>query len=89
MDQRKLFDDDQDRARFLKWLGEAVEEYGVRLPGSFLAMGTGSGVCLQLKRLRDRRTKDSSLAAHIERIEAAIERVKDSHETHEISIIKG
>lgn len=31
MERRRLFDDDRDRERFLKRLGEAVEEYGVRL----------------------------------------------------------
>ncbi|MFO7535147.1 MAG: transposase, partial [Kiritimatiellia bacterium] len=31
VDRRKLFDDDDERARFLKRLAEAVEEYGVRL----------------------------------------------------------
>jgi hypothetical protein len=28
---RKRFDDDADRGRFVERLGEAVEEYGVRL----------------------------------------------------------
>jgi len=31
VERRRLFDDDADRERFLKRLGEAVEEYGVRL----------------------------------------------------------
>jgi REP element-mobilizing transposase RayT len=31
VERRRIFDDDADRERFLKRLGEAVEEYGVRL----------------------------------------------------------
>lgn len=50
--------------------------------GGFLGMGSGSAVSLQLKRLRDRRTRDSPLDALIKRIESTLETVNKTHETH-------
>ncbi|MFO7536081.1 MAG: hypothetical protein R6X19_10460, partial [Kiritimatiellia bacterium] len=45
----------------------------------FLGMGTGSAVCRQVKRLRDRREQDSRLNAQIEEAEEAIEKSKQQH----------
>ncbi|MFO7534444.1 MAG: transposase, partial [Kiritimatiellia bacterium] len=45
----------------------------------FLGMGTGSAVCRQVKRLRDRREQDSRLNAQIEEAEEAIEKSKEQH----------
>jgi len=45
--------------------------------GGLLNMGTGSAVCRQLKRLRDRRVRGSDLEADIEGIESALEKGKD------------
>jgi len=50
--------------------------------GGLLNMGTGSAVCQQLKRLRDRRARGSDLDAHIEGIETALEMGKDSPGKH-------
>ena len=50
--------------------------------GGLLSMGTGSAVCRQLKRLRDRRARGSDLDAYIEGIESALEMGKDSPGKH-------
>jgi REP element-mobilizing transposase RayT len=42
--------------------------------GGLLSMGTGSAVCRQLERLRDRRVRDLDLGTHIAKIESALER---------------
>lgn len=57
--------------------------------GAWLSMGTGSAVCRQLSRLRDRRAGDPDLAARLDGIESALERGRNSAEGHGISIVKG
>lgn len=50
--------------------------------GGLLSMGTGSAVCRQLKRLRERRTHDSDLDARIEKMEFVLKRSKDAPGKH-------
>lgn len=57
--------------------------------GGLLSIGTGSAVCRQLKRLRDRRARSSDLDTRIAGIESALERGKNSSMKYEKSIIKG
>jgi len=56
--------------------------------GELLSMGTGSAVCWQLKRFRDRRSRGSDFDACIEKIESALARVKESSGKHQMSIVK-
>jgi len=81
-------DDLRQRRYDCVWRAVAAQMFGKyagmnqRDIGGFLNMGTGSAVCRQLKRLRDRRVRGSDLDARIEVIESALEMGQDSPEKH-------
>jgi chromosomal replication initiation ATPase DnaA len=57
--------------------------------GAFLGMGTGSAVCRQLQRLRERRIHDTVLQEQMARAEYAIDEAARRQASPGISIVKG
>jgi len=57
--------------------------------GTFLGMGTGSAVCRQLQRLRQRQARHDVLKKQVERIGLAVETATQHPPGSEMSIIKG
>lgn len=67
VEQRAIFDDDDDRNRFLLRPGEAA--------GEWLRMGTGAAVIEQLQRLRLRAERDTESAAKLTALSINLERL--------------
>lgn len=57
--------------------------------GQLLSMGTGSAVCRQLKRLRERRARDAGLSVGMGELTSDLKRGTGARVTSTISIVKG